>query len=101
VDGTRMVKADVGEGRVIQIEARPTGSAEGDVGIGKVLSFQGVVDSIEAISASVVTAIDKAKPDKASVEFGIDVGVEAGQLTSLLVKGSGSATMKITLTWGA
>jgi hypothetical protein len=30
---------------------------------------------------------------------GLGVGVEAGQLTALLVKGSGKANLKITLTW--
>jgi hypothetical protein len=96
----QVITADVGENRRIRIEARSTGSAEADVGIGKVLSFQGVVDSIEAVSASVARAIDRAKPDGASVEFGVDVGVESGELTSLLVKGTGTATLKITLSWG-
>jgi hypothetical protein len=96
---TRLVRADVGGGRIIQVEARTT-DPEADVGIGDVLSFQGVVDSIEAIAESMTAALAKVKPDKATVEFGVDVGVEAGAITSLLVKGTGKATLTITLQWG-
>jgi hypothetical protein len=39
------------------------------------------------------------KPHKASVEFGLEVALEAGQLTALLVKGSGTSNLKITLEW--
>jgi hypothetical protein len=38
-------------------------------------------------------------PRSASVEFGIDVTVEAGALTGMLAKGSGTATLKVTLNW--
>ncbi len=38
-------------------------------------------------------------PSKGSVEFGVEVGVEAGQLTALIVKGSGTANLKIALHW--
>lgn len=94
----RLVRVEVG-GRIIHVEAR-SADPEADVGIRDVLSFQGVVDSIEAIAASMTAALEKAKPDKATVEFGIDVGVEAGALTSLIVKGTGKATLTITLQWG-
>ena len=48
---------------------------------------------------AVQAALVKVKPAKASVELGLEVGLEAGQLTALLVKGSGKANLKITLTW--
>jgi hypothetical protein len=38
-------------------------------------------------------------PSKATVTFGIDVAVEPGQLTAMLVKGGGNATLEITLEW--
>ncbi len=105
--GDTLVSADLGGGRVIQVQARaaPTGDPEADVGIlDKVrsrdkMSFDGVTDSIEAIAERVTGALERVRPDKATVEFGIDVGVESGGLTGLLAKGSGSATLKITLEW--
>jgi Trypsin-co-occurring domain 1 len=109
-----LVMADLGGGRVIQVEARTTGDParltgdpEKAVGLldkmrkGEPLSFDGVTNSIEAIADRVTAAFEHVKPDKASVEFGIDIGVESGGLTGLLAKGTGSATLKITLEWEA
>ena len=101
-----LVRADVGNGRIIQVEARPaTGDPEADVGIldrfraTDAMPFDGVTDSIEAIAERVTNALSRVRPDKAKVEFGIDVGVESGGLTALLVKGTGTATLKVTLEW--
>ena len=84
--------------QIVQIEVRPT-DPEVDVGIEKVLSFQGLADSIEAVTQSMNAVLQRVEPKRASVEFGIDVGVESSGLTALLVKGSGTATLKITLEW--
>jgi hypothetical protein len=95
-----LVRATLDHDQAIQIEVRSTGDPETDVGIfGETLSFQGFVDSLEAITRSVTAALRSAKPDRATVEFGLDVGVESGGLTALLVKGTGTATLKITLEW--
>ena len=65
----------------------------------KLASFKEVTDAIEAIAVSVVESFRKIKPHKAGVEFGLEIAVESGQLTTLLVKGSGKANLKITLEW--
>jgi hypothetical protein len=96
-----VVKADLGDGRLIQVEVQTTGDPERDVGIRDVLSFEGVVDTIEALTENLMRALRRARPDKATLEFGIDIGVEAGALTALVVKGTGTATVKITLEWAA
>jgi hypothetical protein len=64
-------------------------------------SFEGVLDAIEGVSQSVLAAVGKVKPSKASVEFGVEVAMESGQLTALIVKGEGKANLKITLEWEA
>jgi NTP-dependent ternary system trypsin peptidase co-occuring protein len=104
--GDAIVRADLGQGRVIQVEARtPALSPEADVGLldtikkRENLPFDGVTGSIEAIAERVTAALANVKPDKATVEFGIDVALETGGLTGLLAKGSGSAALKITLEW--
>jgi Trypsin-co-occurring domain 1 len=63
-------------------------------------SFKEVTDAVEGIAESFVTTLRKVKPRKASVEFGLEVALEAGHLTALLVKGSGASNLKITLEWG-
>jgi hypothetical protein len=96
----RIVRAQLPGGAVVGVQAHRVGSAEEDVSaLGKVLDFKGVIDSIESIATAMTEALAKAKPHKAGVEFGVDVGVESGGLTALLVKGSGTATLTITLEW--
>ncbi len=101
-DKRNLIKARVG-GQIVQVEVAgpPSGDQETDVGIKDVLSFDGLVDSLGAITEGVTSALQRIKPDKATLEFGVDVGVEAGALTALLVKGTGTATLKITLEWSA
>jgi hypothetical protein len=99
---SQLVTVDLGEGRTILIDARTDSEPDPErrVSIGQKVPFDGVAESIDAISSRIVGALQRAKPDKATVEFGLDVGVESGQLTSMLVKGSGTATIKVTLEWG-
>jgi hypothetical protein len=82
----------------IQVEATVLGGEE-DVSF-RVQSFQGVIDAIESIASAMNAALQKIKPDKASVEFGLEMAIESGELTALLVKGSGTANLKISLEWG-
>ena len=64
-----------------------------------VLSMDGVRDALTSTASLVKEAIQKVAPDSATVEFGLDVKVESGKLTGLLVSGQGSATLKVTLHW--
>ena len=62
----------------------------------KALPVAELFDAVEGIAQAVVTTFQKVKPRKASVELGL----EAGHLTALLVKGTGTANLKLTLEWG-
>jgi hypothetical protein len=93
-----LVKVDLGDGRVVAVEAHNV-SPEKPVGIADVLPFEGLSKSIEAIAERMTAALERSRPDRATVEFGVDVGVEAGALTALIVKGTGTATLKVTLEW--
>jgi hypothetical protein len=39
------------------------------------------------------------KPKKATVKFGMELAIESGQLTAVIVKGSGKGNLEITLEW--
>jgi Trypsin-co-occurring domain 1 len=104
MDDSKVLVVDLGNQQTILVEARtddPTPNPERPVSIAKSLPFDGVAESIDAISTRIVAALERAKPDKATVGFGLDVCVESGQLTSLLVKGSGKATINVTLEWSS
>lgn len=55
------------------------------------------MQTIEGFAETLQQSLSKLKPQKATVEFGIEIGAESGQLTTLIVKGTGSANLKVTL----
>lgn len=63
--------------------------------------FQPVADAIEGVVQMVAAPLKKARPKKATVKFGMEMAIEAGQLTAVIVKGSGKANLEITLEWEA
>jgi hypothetical protein len=91
---------------IIWAEAEPIGDTprrrdvSAQEGIPEPLSIDIVRNAIEGLGQVVQEALAAVKPDKASIEFGLEVGIESGKLTALWVKGSGKANLKITLTWG-
>ncbi len=93
-----IVKAELDNGTTICIEATSLGGEE-RVAYNTPL-FKDVTDAVEGIAHAMVTTLKKVKPQQASVEFGIEIGVASGQLTALLVKGTGTANLKVTLQWG-
>jgi hypothetical protein len=54
---------------------------------------------LEGIVQGVVAPLRRLAPDKLEVELGIEIAVESGALTALIVKGTGSANLRITLSW--
>ncbi len=93
-----IVEAKLANGATVYIDATPLG---GEADVARTIpSFDGVTQAIEGIADSLKGTLDRVKPRKASLEFGVEVAVESGQLTALLVKGSGTANLKVTLEWG-
>ncbi len=59
-----------------------------------------VTVAIESLTRDIAEVIQTVKPDKASVKFGIEIAMESGKLTPVLVKGTSTANLEITLEWG-
>jgi Trypsin-co-occurring domain 1 len=93
------VKVVLENGAVLYIEPESASSGEERVGI-TLPSFKDVTNAIEGVAEALSESFKKVKPSSATVEFGIEVGMDAGKLTTLLVKGTANATLKITLIWG-
>ena len=94
---TELVKAKLPNGAYIHIETTILGGEEAVAFTHP--TFTEVIHVIEGIAESVVTSIEKVKPQKATAEFGLDVALESGKLTAMLVKGSGTAHLNITMEW--
>lgn len=106
---TQIVPVKLDNGAIIRIQTTPvvempTGQVElgeeveSDVSL-NIRPLKEVTDAITGIAESIKGAIDAVKPTKANVEFGVEFGYEAGQLTAVIVKGSGKANLKISLEW--
>lgn len=81
---------------VVRVEVANTGRE--DVGF-DLKEFQPVADAIEGVVQMIAAPIQRVKPKKATVKFGMELAIEAGQLTAVIVKGSGKANLEITLEW--
>ena len=95
---TEVVPVRLADGTVVRVQATALGGEE-DVAFG-VKSFEDVRKAVEGIAGEFGEVFKAVGPRKASVEFGVEVALESGKLTALLVKGSGTASMKVTLEWG-
>jgi len=100
MEQTRTIPVRLADGTIIKVQAASQG---GDQPAGfKIPQFEDVTTSIQGIAQSMIGTIHKLpiKPKKASIEFGLEIAVESGTLTTILVQGTGTANLKITLEWG-
>lgn len=96
---TEIVPVQLANGTTMKVQATALGGDEDVLDLQKVFPFKEVTDTIEGIADAMIASLRKIKPSKASVEFGIELGLESGALTTLLVKGTGSSNIKIVLEW--
>ncbi|MEU7953432.1 CU044_2847 family protein [Micromonospora chalcea] len=58
-----------------------------------------LVDTVQAVAASVREALSAARPDGWSVEFGIELAVKSGKVISVLTETGAKASLRVTLNW--
>ncbi|MGW4165190.1 CU044_2847 family protein [Streptomyces sp. NPDC004788] len=61
--------------------------------------LSGVTAALSSFAQQIGDALHRAAPDRATVEFGCQLGLQAGRLTALVVQGSASANLRVTLEW--
>lgn len=83
-------------GVFIEVELR--GGRE-DVGLLDSIPFERVTTLVGEIAHHIGSAIKKAQPSKATVEVGIEFGLEEGKLVALIARGSTKANLKISMEW--
>ena len=92
------VPVQLPNGAIVQVEVTKTGRE--DVSF-DAKQFQPIADAIEGVVQMIAAPVQKAKPKKATVKFGMELAIESGQLAAVIVKGSGKANLEITLEWEA
>ncbi len=93
---TRIISVELADGTHIKVEATPLDDRKINF---TARPLNELTMAIESLSLEIAEALQKVKPDRASVKFGIEIGIDAGKLTPLLVKGSSRANLEITLEW--
>ncbi|MBE9062283.1 CU044_2847 family protein [cf. Phormidesmis sp. LEGE 11477] len=93
---TELVSVDLGDGITAKVEVLETGREKVGAGL---LPLDSVSEAITKISKIVATSIQSVKPKKATVKYGLAIGVEQGSLVAALVRGTGTANLEITLEW--
>ena len=97
-DVTHTVKAKLANGAVIRVEVIDFGGRK-KVGALDTVPFDEVTQAVEGLAGALIESLKKVQPRKTTIEFGLEVGVESGNLTALLCKGTGKANLKIQLEW--
>lgn len=92
------VPVQLPNGAIVKVEVTSTGRE--DVGF-DVKQFQPIADAIEGVVQMIAAPIQKVNPKKAAVKFGMELAIESGQLTAVIVKGSGKGNLEIMLEWEA
>jgi hypothetical protein len=85
-------------GRLVAVEVSSIDDRQ-PVSVLDALPLDDVLATVGDIAVAMHGAIEAVRPQEATIEFGVDVTLESGQLTTLLVKGSGKGTLKISLKW--
>ena len=97
---TKIISVELSDGTVVKVEATPIG--EQKVSSNNRL-FRDITPTIKSITNEIANTLkdikETVKPDKVSVKLGVEVAVESGQLTALLVKGTSKANLEITMEW--
>jgi hypothetical protein len=100
MEQTRSIPVTLANGTRIRMEiTQPSGGRE-DVAAIDELPFKEVTEALQAIVSELRETLDRVKPDKASVKFGVEMAIESGALTAMIVKGTGKGNLEITLEWG-
>ncbi|MGB3509668.1 MAG: CU044_2847 family protein [Microcoleaceae cyanobacterium] len=91
------IPVELPNGAIVRVEVAEVGGRE-DVA-SSILSFKPVTDALEGVTEAIASTLEKAKPTKATVKFGMEISVESGKLTTAIIKGSGKGNLEITLEW--
>lgn len=93
---SKMTLVELSDGTIVRVEA----TSIGDRKIGQqTRPFAEATGAIESLVKDIADTVQKVKPDKASVKFGVEIGIDSGKLVAMLAKGTNTANLEITLEW--
>lgn len=96
----KILKAQLNDGSFVHIEVTEMGGPQDTSRA--MLKFSELTASVERIVPEVLrllAPLRKERPKKLKVELGLSVGLASGNLVAVLVKGQGTANLKVQLEW--
>lgn len=96
---TKLVPVELANGE--QIWARVSVDGPSNVSASGLLRLdqEELRSTIRSVGDTLWDAVTPLKPDEVAIEFGIELALKSGKLTSLLAEASGAASVKVSLTW--
>jgi hypothetical protein len=96
---TDIIPVRFDDGTIIQVQVTMLGGEEDVAAKEDGLSFENVTRPIRKVAQEIAKVIKDVQPNKATVSMGFEVATSEGQLTALLVKGTATANLAVTLEW--
>lgn len=96
---TNSIKVELPDGTYCLFETREPEGRESVSALSKKFNFSEVTDQLKQISQQLSDGFKNLGNSKTTLEFGVEVDVESGNLASMIVKGSAKANIKVTLEW--
>ena len=101
-DDRQTVDVKLSDGSIIKMEyAAPQGRQQVSARGEDLINFPEVFQTVQGLAMDVRGIVQKAKAKRTTVEFGVELTAESGKLAALIVKGSGTASLKFTFEWEA
>lgn len=61
--------------------------------------FADAMQALSGVAEDINTALEKASPNKVTLELGMEFAIESGRLTAMVISGSGRSQIKVALEW--
>lgn len=94
------IKVQLSDGTIVLMDFTGDQSSDGPVSMqGLMIAAEKTFGVIKSLAKDIKHQIEAAKPDKASVEFSIELEKKGGDVLSKICNASGKGGVKITLEW--
>jgi Trypsin-co-occurring domain 1 len=96
----KLVQVELPGGEVIWAKVASDGPADVSslVGIHR-LDMDQLRATVGGVSHAVRSALGRLEPDEINIEFGLELALKSGKLTSVLAEASGKASVKVSVGW--
>lgn len=98
---SRAVQIQLPTGDVVWARLESVGGGASDVSGGGLFKLdpEEFRSTVRGVTQSLREAIDDLVPDQVQIEFGLELAVKSGKITSMLAEGSAKGTVKVSMTW--